>query len=140
MTEVPTRGERNNNPGNLRYEGIEWLALAMPPKDADGYCVFREPLYGLRALCRDLFVKWRDDGLRTISAILAKYAPAGDRNNVGAYEADVAARMGIAADTALTLSDPAQLQVFAHSIVLHENGRCIYSDDLIARAVRMAIV
>lgn len=138
MTNEPTRGERNNNPCNLRYDGLEWLGLDRPPQDDGGYCRFIEALYGLRAGALDIRNQQRLHGLNTIRAIIEKFAPPNE-NATPAYIADVAARMNVAPDVALDLSDAAQLQDFLIAIVNHENGRCAYPMSLIGAAVRMAL-
>lgn len=135
---VPTRGERNNNPGNLRFDNTQWTGLAMPPQDDGGYCVFQEMRWGLRALARDLYVKNHYDGLLTVRAIIARYAPPAE-NNTEAYEQDVADRLGVMPDQAIDLTKPDYLKVFVHAVVLHENGRCLLPDSVFDQAVRDAL-
>lgn len=134
-----TRGERNCNPGNLRYNPrINWYGLATPPQDEGGYCVFVSPGLGLRALCRDLYIANTHDGLKSVAEMVHHFAPPSE-NNTQAYIQDVSDRLGIYPDAALDLSDPGKLQTFAHAVILHENGRCIYPDTLIAAAVEQAL-
>ena len=42
------RGERNNNPGNIRH-GAKWQGLASTQTDKD-FCQFISPEYGIRAI------------------------------------------------------------------------------------------
>lgn len=133
-----TRGERNNNPGNLRYEpSIPWLGLAEPPHDAGGYCVFQTPGMGLRAAARDLLSKWRR-GLNTVQTIIDVYAPPNE-NNTAAYVKDVCDRLGVNPDTIIDLTGNGVLLAFLKAIVWHENGRVIYGADTLGQAVSQAL-
>lgn len=135
---TPTRGERNCNCGNLRYVlGIPWDGLAIPPHDEGGYCIFTSSFFGIRALGKDLKSKW-DRGLRTVRKIIDVYAPPNE-NNTASYIQDVSDRLGINPDDLIDLSKLQQIQTFAKAVILHENGRCIYSDALIAQAVTAAL-
>lgn len=135
---MTARGIRNHSPGNLRYNPrIAWAGEADPPYDEEGYCVFQDDFNGIRALCRDLKSKW-DRGLRSVRKIIEVYAPPNE-NNTAAYERDVSDRLGINPDDLIDLSNAGQLQVFAHAVILHENGCCPYSDALIGQAVRAAL-
>lgn len=139
MSGPPTKGERNANPGNLRYNRtIHWQGLADPPQDATGFCIFTTAYYGLRALSRDLYIANTVDGLDTVMALVDKFAPQSE-NNTAAYIEDVADRLGVDADAKIDLSDAQKLQVFAHAVVLHENGRCIYPDSLLEQAAQAAV-
>lgn len=133
------RGERNHNPGNLRATGIAWQGLATPPDDGEGYAVFVDDFHGLRALARDLYNKWSLDGLHTVEAIIGRYAPAGDDNNVSAYVRDVSATLGVASDKPLDLSIQGNLCALVRAVIRHENGRCIYSTYAVARATAAAV-
>jgi len=132
------RGVRNKNPGNLRWNPrIAWAGEADPAYDADGYCVFQDDFNGIRALCRDLKSKW-NRGLRSVRKIIEVYAPPSENNTV-AYAQDVSDRLGVNPDDLIDLSNAGQLQVFAHAVILHECGKCPFSDALIAQAVRAAL-
>ena len=138
--QIPTTGERNCNPGNLRYvPAIQWYGLASPAKDAKGFCVFTDATLGLRALARDLLVSWRE-GHKTVRALVSRYAPEDDPqgyNNTAAYVADVGQRCQVAPDEELDL-DLAFLVKLVKAIVWHENGRCIYGEKTLESACTMA--
>jgi len=141
MTEASDarRGERNHNPCNLRYDpGIRWQGLDHPPADDHGLCRFVDDEHGLRAGARDIHVKWATHGWRTVSEIIDHYAPPNE-NDTGAYIAFVCRRLGVAADAPLDLGDPTVLGQFVTAIVTEEEGRDIYADALIARAVADAL-
>ena len=63
------RGIRNNNPGNIKYNGINWAGLSIPPSDGV-FCVFTEARYGLRALGKLLRNYNRYYGIRAINGII----------------------------------------------------------------------
>lgn len=88
-----TRGYLNNNPGNLRYnEAIRWQGAAEPPVDDRGYAKFVDPYHGLRAMARDVYVKWFS-GRKTAAEIVERYAPPNENNTV-AYTKHMQAAMG----------------------------------------------
>lgn len=83
MTEIKIPiGIRLNNPGNIRYnEHNRFLGLV---GKENGFCKFESPVYGVRAVCVVLRNYMRRN-IRTISAIIDRYAPASDGNNTTAY-------------------------------------------------------
>jgi len=136
--DAPTRGERNNNPCNLRWHAaIAWEGLAEPPQDEDGYCRFLTPGFGIRAGAKDLHTAWKA-GRHSIEAIITHFAPPAE-NDTKAYIGDVAIRMVAAPDEFLDLSERVELADFVTAIIHHENGRCIYPSELIAASVQTAL-
>lgn len=133
-----TRGERTNNPGNLRYSpNIPWEGLDDPPKDPGGYCRFRTAVMGIRALAKDLLSKNRR-GLDTARKIIEVYAPPNE-NDTASYVADVCERLAVGPDDVLTF-DNAHLCALVRAIVQHENGRVLYDPATVSQAVSMAFV
>lgn len=68
-----TRGERNNNPLNIR-KGSNWKGLVKTPEEKQ-FCVFSSILYGIRAalvLLRTYKYKYH---CVTISQIISRWAP-----------------------------------------------------------------
>lgn len=126
-----TRGERNNNPGNIRH-GNDWQGEAEGTDDA--FESFNSPRDGIRALAKLLRNYQTRSGLGTVRQIVTRYAPASE-NNTAAYIRAVAASMGVGADAALDLSDDATLAALVAAIIQHENGRNIYASADIAAAV-----
>jgi hypothetical protein len=101
------RGYRNNNPGNIRPNPKwNWLGEVAPDVgDMGAYCRFSEPVYGLRAMIRDVRNK-RRRGLNTLMAIKSVYAPAADNNDVGAYARVVANTMSRILETQILPAMP----------------------------------
>jgi hypothetical protein len=128
------RGIRNNNPGNLET-GEGWKGES----GADGrFAVFTDLSWGLRALAKDLLNVYNNDGLTTIDAIVAHYAPASDGNDVAAYAGDVATIMSVPSNWPLQMPD--ELPGLMRGIIMHENGSPgnIITDDQIAEGITLA--
>jgi hypothetical protein len=133
------RGERDNNPGNLRRNATSWLGL-LPLSECSEkvFCTFDTPVNGIRALCKVLLSYQRIDGCNTLARVVDRYAPKTE-NDTDAYLADVVARTGIGAGEAIDLNHPGELANIARAIIVHENGRCIYDADTINKAVTFAL-
>lgn len=129
----PTRGERNHNPGNIEDFGIPWLGLT--GHDDGNYCIFDNDFHGIRALALDLCNMQRRHGLRTIAEIIPIFAPSKDRNNVPAYISAVVHGMTCSPNAVLDLTKPTTLRDFTVAIIMHENGRCIFTPQQIITAV-----
>lgn len=64
-----TRGERNNNPGNIRT-GCPWVGIDGKKKDS-AFCVFVSMKYGVRALIVTLRTYVCKHRLHTIEQIIS---------------------------------------------------------------------
>jgi hypothetical protein len=135
-----TRGERNNNPGNIErvkanpWQGqlsdADYAKTSEALKNGGRFDVFSAVEYGIRALA-SLLVNYQDKhGLRTIRGIAGRWAPSSE-NNTGAYVAHVAALSGFGPDALLDLHSHDHLAPLVKAIITHENGRCLYSDAVI---------
>lgn len=129
-------GIRNNNPGNLR-PGSDWQGLADPPVYKN-YLVFKTPIYGLRAMTINLRNQQRKHGLRTVRAIITKYAPSFE-NNTEAYIAAASKALGVLPDQQIDLENSATLGRFVRAIITHENGRGPwYAESVIQQGIEAA--
>lgn len=124
------RGERNNNPGNLNFAGQAGAALERP---GGRFARFETAFDGLRALSRQLTL-YAGRGINSIEKIISTWAPASDNNNTAAYIQAVSERLGVDPQAALNMSDPQTMSALMSSIIHHENGRNIYSGELINKA------
>lgn len=124
------RGERNNNPGNLNYAG---QFGATPERPGGRFARFETAFDGLRALSRQL-VLYAGRGINSVEKIISTWAPPSDNNNTTAYIQSVAKNLGVNPRAALNMSDPQTMSALMSSIVHHENGRNIYSNELINKA------
>lgn len=93
-------GLRNNNPGNIRI-GDNWQGAI---GSNQGFVVFENLAYGIRALAIDLTTKIRN-GYDTIELIIFRYAPPTE-NDTLSYINYVASRLGIRQNQTLVASDP----------------------------------
>lgn len=128
------RGIRNNNPGNIRYNGIEWKGLANPPSDG-AFCIFITPLFGLRALGMVLRNYNRYYGIRTIKRIIERFAPSTE-NNTAAYINSVCKATGYGDSEQLDLENNAVLVPLMKAIIKHENGKQPYTDEQIEMGLK----
>lgn len=125
---VAPKGERNNNPGNIRYvASIQWQGQT--GDDGTGYAVFDTPENGIRALGHQL----RTDinrGQNTVALIIGGdlsqgfygYAPPNENNTI-AYINDVSQRLGVDANQSL---DQGAIPALAQAMIIHEEGEDIY--------------
>jgi hypothetical protein len=116
------RGIRNNNPGNLRITSIAWQGKIPVSQNTDGaFEQFLKYKFGIRAMLKDLQNDYRQDGRRTITALINAYAPSSE-NDTARYISDVSAWTGIGANT--TLSDNyATWKKLVIAMARKENGK-----------------
>lgn len=131
-----TRGLRNNNPGNIKYDGTAWQGLANPPSDGT-FCIFTDPTYGIRAMAVILQNYVAVDGVpATVSDLITRWAPPAE-NNTAAYIADVDGQLGLTpGNDAIDLSTA--LPPLVAAMISHENTINPYSAATIAQGVSMA--
>lgn len=110
------RGERNNNPGNIR------------DIKTGKFAVYDDPLTGLGAMSY-LLGRYNNVGLNTIDKIIRTWAP-NTENNTEAYIKHVSDLLGVGKDDVLNLKDPAVMARLMKAMVRHENTRNIYSDGM----------
>lgn len=131
-----TRGLRNNNPGNLEYDGTAWEGLATPPSDGT-FFVFTAPVYGIRAMARTLENYIAVDGLpSTVTAIISRWAPP-VQNDTAGYIAAVDSALGLTpGNDAIDLT--VSLAPLITAIIQQENGLNPYSNATIAQGISLA--
>lgn len=131
-----TRGLRNNNPGNIKYDGTAWQGLANPPSDGT-FCVFVDPTYGIRAMATIIQNYVAVDGVpSTVSDIITRWAPPTE-NNTAAYIADVDGQLGLTVGAdAIDLGT--SLAPLVAAIISHENTIQPYSAATLAQGIAMA--
>lgn len=127
-------GIRNNN--YLNVKGTGWKGQV--GQDSRGHAVFRSPEWGIRAAIVTLRTYWFTHNLRTIAAILSRWAPASDtigslpnapKNSPKEYSKFVARHVGVSPTALLylfspdrTVHDMGQLQRLVESMAEYENG------------------
>ncbi len=133
---TPSRGIRNNNPGNLRRSKDPWQGLAESQTDED-FFIFKTPIYGIRALARTLIAYQDEHGLRTIGKIINRWAPANE-NDTAAYISFATEGAGFAADQPLDMHSYDDLKPLVLAIIKHENGQQPYTAAQVDKALVLA--
>lgn len=123
----PARGERNNNPGNIRH-GSKWQGLSAQQTDKD-FCQFVSPEYGIRAIYKLLQTYQNRDKLNTVSAIINKYAPDNENNTAG-YIQRAAKDIGVSVNEPINVSSKSVAIALATAIVGVELGYQPYSQKV----------
>ena len=111
------RNWRNQNPGNIRSNGIAWRGKI---GEAGGFVVFAAPEWGLRAMRMILANRAREG--KTLAQAIAHYAPSFE-NNTEAYVRHVVRRSGVAADAVLTSLRPEEMERVMAAMCVHEGSR-----------------
>ena len=116
------RGIRNNNPLNIRYvERSHWVGRRTPKKDAS-FEEFDSRMYGYRAafiLLHKYMVVYKR---RTISDIVARWAPVADGNDTWQYITLVSQRSHVKVNEELRFEDWESLTRVVHAMAFVENG------------------
>lgn len=132
-----TRGERNNNPGNIRISQSPWKGKITPSKDTD-FETFDTPEHGIRAIAK-LLITYLHHDINTIAKIINHWAPSSE-NDTEAYVKDVCDRCGMHKDSLILGFTPGELAPIVEGIIFHENGGCVYSQEQINAGVKMALL
>lgn len=134
------RGERNNNPGNIRISTNAWRGKVPIAQNTDGaFEQFDTVENGIRALGKLLLSYSKNYGLNTVRKLITRYAPPSE-NITSSYVSAVAGALGVTPDTPITVANPATLFNLAKAIIRHENGRVSYTDATIQEGVNRALV
>jgi hypothetical protein len=129
------RGIRNNNPGNIRYDGTKWRGLDRPPTDG-AFCRFSDAKHGIRAMAVILKNYNAKHGIGNIAQVIGRWAPPNE-NNTQSYIASVCAALGRSANDPISFSDKNTLLRLCAAIIRHENGKCPYDNAEIAAALEL---
>lgn len=130
-----TREERLCNPmGIMIVHGVTWAGQAQSQLD-DRLVTFTGPGWGMRAGVKTLHTYQTKDGVKTMREAIHRWAPPNE-NDTQAYIDDVCERCSVGQDDQVNFD--LIMPTLVKAIVIHENGRCIYSDDVISQAIAMA--
>lgn len=128
------RGIRNNNPGNIRH-GANWQGLEEKSRELDtAFCVFKSPVWGIRALAKVLINYKKIHGLNTVRGIISRYAPPNE-NQTLAYIQSVAKQLEVYPDTVIDIEERGILTVLIKAVIRMENGVQPYSDETIQQGI-----
>jgi len=128
------RGIRNKNPGNIKL-GTNWDGLADEQSDPV-FCVFKEAVWGIRALMRILLTYRFTHNRKNIDSIIKRWAPPSE-NDTDAYIVFVSKKMGIEPMEIIDNSIEAYLPL-VKAIIQMENGMQPYDDELIVEGMYKA--
>ncbi|HAT5579605.1 TPA: structural protein [Proteus mirabilis] len=123
----PARGERNNNPGNIRH-GSKWQGLSAQQTDKD-FCQFVSPEYGIRAIYKLLQTYQKKYELNTVESIIDRYAPPNENNTTG-YISRAAKDIGVSVNAPINVSSKPVAIALATAIVGVELGYQPYSQKV----------
>jgi len=116
------RGFLNNNPGNIRYSpNNEWRGQTA--EDAEGFCIFSEPAYGIRALRLLLASYMHVYDLITVNEIINRYAPPSE-NDTETYIKFVCSSLEVEPDE--DISGLKYTTALVRAIIRYECGTCPY--------------
>ena len=121
------RSWRNLNPGNVRPVPLpdKWLGQVGVDDQLGGpFCIFGTEAHGWRAVCRVL-LRYQDGyKLRSVRAMLYRYAPPSE-NSTDAYVARVCQRLGVQPDDPVDVREPRVMRQMLVAIAAVEGGpRC----------------
>ena len=140
---MANRGQRNNNPGNIRHSNDAWHGARVEQTDPD-FVQFNEMKWGLRAIPRILRTYGRArkaaDGspIDTLAEIITRWAPAIE-NDTPAYIAFVSKVTGFKPDDVLDLKDRVTLRTLTNAIVRKETSAKL-NPDAIREAVDLSFL
>lgn len=141
MAITETRGVRNRNPGNIDYSPAnQWQGqLAPDPAIEKRFARFDTAENGIRALGKTLLTYQRKHGLKTVKAIIGRWAPSIE-NDTGAYVRAIEANTGTWPGAEIDLARPVVMQGFVKAIIHHENAGFAYPDGVLVEGVRRALM
>jgi len=134
MADKPTRGERNNNPGNIRH-GDNWFGLSDAQTDS-AFCQFDKVELGIRALAK-IMLTYRTKGIDTVRKIVQRWAPPSE-NDTAAYVTSVAGRLHVDPDERIDVRQYSEAYPLVDAIIRHENGRNIYPKATVDQGLALA--
>jgi len=141
--EKPSIGLRQNNPGNIRLTRKDKWQESLPPEPGDAFVRFRAPQWGIRAIGK-ILISYDKRGITTPDAFARAWAPPTE-NDTQSYAEHIALGLGLVDDKGKPqIYDYIDLDSFevalplVKTVIVHENGRNPYRDQVIIDGLRMA--
>ncbi len=122
------RGLNNRNPGNIRQSKGRYKGEVRPSRDP-AFKQFETMAWGYRAIFVLLHTYRTRHGLRTIAAMIARWAPPSE-NKTELYIRTLSRRSGIPADRPLDTRDRRTMIPIAAAISFVENGTAADMHDV----------
>jgi|TARA_E500000318_G_scaffold6795_1_gene6409 hypothetical protein len=129
------RGIRNNNPGNIKKNDVEWEGLSAIQTDKT-FFQFNDPIYGIRALTKILRTYRNSYNIKNIWGIINRYAPPSE-NDTESYKNFVKEKTGLNMLEEIEFTVEGYLPV-VKAIILMENGEQPYDDEIILQGMHLA--
>ena len=135
-------GIDNNNPGNIEYDGTDWLGLEGRGRTGR-FCRFKTPAHGIRAMCRVLITyqskRKAADGSRidTVAEVVTRWAPPTE-NDTQSYIKSVRKRAGFEPGEIIDVHDYDDVRPLIEALIYHENGKMPYSEAQLRRGIMLA--
>ena len=129
------RGIRNNNPGNIKKNDVEWEGLSAIQTDKT-FFQFNDPIYGIRALTKILRTYKNSYNIKNIWGIINRYAPPSE-NDTESYKNFVKEKTGLNMLEEIEYTVEGYLPV-VKAIILMENGEQPYDDEIILQGMHLA--
>lgn len=123
-----SRGLRNRNPGNIRCSAVRYRGEVRPSSDK-AFKQFETMAYGYRAMFVLLDTYARRHGLRTIRAMIGRYAPPSENDTRG-YVAAVSRLAGIDADAPIDTRAHDDMTAVVAAMSHVENGVAAVEEDV----------
>lgn len=121
------RGIRNNNPGNIRHDGVKWKGETAGTDNA--FKTFQSMAWGVRAVFHLLNNYNTLYGCNTIEKMIRRWAPENE-NDTESYISSVSSRTGIHRANILITVKPDQMKPVVAAMIRVENGRDIPREDI----------
>ena len=128
MVKSKPRGLRNNNPGNIRQNGIRYTGEVQPSLDG-AFKQFEKMEYGYRAMFVVLHTYARKHGINTIERMIARYAPATE-NHTQKYIDAVSEWSGVPATSHLTTTNAEVMIPIVAAMSRVENGEAAVMSEV----------
>jgi len=120
-----TRGIRNKNPGNIRYNPAnDWNGQT--GQDSDGFVIFSDSRFGIRAMGK-ILDSYRGRGVTSIREIISSWAP-NSENDTESYISSVVQSMNAPSYHFTPTREDGDYPALVKAIIKHENGINPYSD------------
>ena len=124
---METRGERNNNPLNIRISGDKFQGEVRPSTDKE-FKQFETAAYGYRAAFRILKTYYTNYGLHTIDGLINRGAPTNE-NHTANYIKAVSERTGMPKDKEILFVKSVMIPI-ASAMSYVENGKEANMNDI----------
>jgi len=131
-----SRGERNNNPGNIRISKDKWQGLSTEQLDKE-FFTFKDPTYGIRAMAR-ILIKYQDSyNANTVRKIVRRWAPPVE-NDTEAYIERVCELTSFDDTQELNMHNFDHLRPIVIALINHELGYQPYTEAQITKGIVLA--